>query len=357
MSFLFVICQAGAERAVKDEVSSRYRGEFRFSYSRPGFVTFRIPDEVRRDRSFALKSAFARTWGFSIGKVSGTDGHQLCREAWQVFAERFPRDELAAVRNLHVYERDRRLPGDDGFEPGVSLLAKEVGSLLQDDCHPTWSDSGITNEPAGQGDRVLDCVIVEPGEWWLGWHRVNSVAASWPGGVPLLEPPNDMISRTWLKMAESLKWSGLPVEPGDACVEIGSAPGGSCQMLLGLGLSVTGIDPAEMDPLLTGNPFFTHLRARARDLKRRTFSGFRWLMSDASVAPNYTLDTIEAIVTHNAGSIEGMLLTLKLPDWKQAARIPEFHKRIRSWGYRYVRSRQLAYNRREICVAATRGDS
>ena len=40
-------------------------------------------------------------------------------------------------------------------------------------------------------------------------------------------------------------------------------------------------------------------------------------------------------------------------DWQLAERVPEFHKRVRSWGYGFVRSRQLAYNRREICLAAT----
>jgi len=46
-----------------------------------------------------------------------------------------------------------------------------------------------------------------------------------------------------------------------------------------------------------------------------------------------------------------MLLTLKLPDWQLAERIPEYLDRIRSWDYRYVRARQLAFNRHEICVA------
>ena len=108
-----------------------------------------------------------------------------------------------------------------------------------------------------------------------------------------------------------------------------------------------------MDEVLLASPYFTHLRARAKDLKRRRFSDFRWLMPDASVAPNYTLDTVEAIVTHSSVKIEGLLLTLKMPDWKQAENISDFTKRVRSLGYRFVRARQLAYNRREICVAAS----
>lgn len=74
---------------------------------------------------------------------------------------------------------------------------------------------------------------------------------------------------------------------------------------------------------------------------------------DANVAPKYTLDTVEAIVTQPEVRIEGLLLTLKLTDLALAAELPLFHKRIRSWGYRRVRARQLAFNRQEVCVVAT----
>jgi 23S rRNA (cytidine2498-2'-O)-methyltransferase len=117
---------------------------------------------------------------------------------------------------------------------------------------------------------------------------------------------------------------------------------------------VTGIDPAEMEEALLKEETFTHVRGRAKELPRRLFSNFRWLASDASAVPNYSLDTIEAIVTHSSVKIEGLLLTLKFTDWKLADEIPLYHKRIRSWGYQNVRSRQLAFNRREICVAATK---
>lgn len=361
MSFVFVICQAGAESALKSEIARRHSA-FRFAYSRPGFVTFKVPDDVRRNRRFELQSVFARTWGFSLGKVTGAvgnapqaniDGHQTAAEFWSLLTERFPPDDLAKFTHLHVWERDRQLPGDNGFEPGLSPLADEISHLIE-----TASPDGIAptvNQVAAEGDRVLDCVLVEPGEWWIGWHRVQSGPSSWPGGVPdISDMPDDCVSRTWLKMEEALHWSGLPVASGDNAVEIGSAPGGSCQALLRRGLRVAGIDPAEMDEALSNHPYFKHIRARAKDLKRREFSRYKWLMSDASVAPKYTLDTVEAIVRHESVNIEGLLLTLKMTSWNLADQIPEFHKRIRSWGYHNVRSRQLAFNRREICVAAMR---
>ena len=43
-----------------------------------------------------------------------------------------------------------------------------------------------------------------------------------------------------------------------------------------------------------------------------------------NVPPDYTLDAVEAIVTHREVKIEGLLLTLKLLDWDLAERVPEY---------------------------------
>jgi 23S rRNA (cytidine2498-2'-O)-methyltransferase len=73
-----------------------------------------------------------------------------------------------------------------------------------------------------------------------------------------------------------------------------------------------------------------------------------------NVAPTFTLDAVEAVVKHPGISIRGMLLTLKLPDLALVEELPKFVERVRSWGYRDVRLRQLAFNRQEICLAALR---
>ena len=66
------------------------------------------------------------------------------------------------------------------------------------------------------------------------------------------------------------------------------------------------------------------------------------------------LDAVEAVVTHPAVSVRGMLLTLKLSELALAAELPEFIDRVRGWGYHDVRARQLAFNRQEVCLAALR---
>lgn len=347
-SFLFTVCQRGAEDVLKQEVAREYPS-FRFAYSRPGFVTFKLPEDEPLDEDAELRFVFARTQGFSLGKVQGDTAENLAASLWQLAGDQ-------AFDHVHVWQRDAKMPGDGGFEPGLTPLAEEVGRVIAErmPAAPHRTDRLLVNRVAKAGHRILDCMLVEPDQWWIGYHRASSMPSRWPGGVPKIEWPAEAVSRAYLKTNEALLWSRLPIEPGDRCVEIGSAPGGSCQALLERGLQVIGIDPAEMDPAVLAHPNFTHLRTRTASLKRSEFRGVRWLTVDSNVAPVQTLDAVEDIVTNRQVNVRGMLLTLKMPDWSLAEAIPEYLQRIRSWGYHYVNARQLAFDRQEICVAALR---
>jgi len=345
--FLFVTCQVGAEGALKREVK-RHWPEFRFAYSRPGFLTFKLPPNHALAADFELESAFARSYGFSLGKVTGEDLATLARGAWEIWDKR-------PVNRVHVWERDAAPPGDHGFEPSITPAAIDAAGALASQC-PLPERLGAKafdlRQPARCGDLVLDCAMIQPGEWWVGFHRARSMPSQWPGGLLPLELPPNAVSRAWLKMEEGLRWSQLPIPPGARCAEIGSAPGGSSQALLDRGFSVIGIDPAEMHPAVASHPRFTHVRRRVVQVARREFRKVRWLMADMNVAPKYTLDAIEAIVTHREVSIRGLLLTLKLAQWEFADELPACRQRVQGWGYNLVRMRQLQHNRQEVCLAA-----
>ena len=149
--------------------------------------------------------------------------------------------------------------------------------------------------------------------------------------------PAGAVSRAWLKMEEALRWSQLPIPRGARVTEIGSAPGGASQALLARGFYVLGIDPAAMAPVVLEHPRFTHLRRRSTQVRRREFGKIRWLTADMNVAPSYTLEAVEAIVTHPRVSIRGLLLTLKLSAADADEHLPEYLDRVRSWGYNLVR--------------------
>jgi 23S rRNA (cytidine2498-2'-O)-methyltransferase len=374
-SFIFLTCQIGAEKAVKGEMARRWP-DFRFSYSRPGFLTFKLPENIAYAEDLDLGSVFARAYSFSLGKVQGAEPDEMAKKVWEVFGDR-------TARRIHVWPRDAAEPGEHGYEPILAPETFEIHRQILAACPqpamlaPDAADMCRPSRRTDRGEPILDCVLVAPGEWWIGHHRVGSITSSWPGGmldlklpvkkgdrgilperpegcsaqnapVPFFEP----VSRAWLKMEEALRWSRLPI-PRDARVaEIGSAPGGSSQALLARGFYVTGIDPAEMHPAVLAHSRFTHLRRRSTQVRRREFRKIRWLTVDMNVAPGYTLETVEEIVTHPEVHIRGMILTLKFPEWSLAEEVPQYLARIKSWGYNLVRARQLQHNRREICVAA-----
>ena len=101
--FIFVTCQIGAERAVKGEIARRWP-EFRFAFSQPGFLTFKLPDHHGLADDFDLEAVFARAYGFSLGKVTGQSSDELVRAAWESC-------KGLTIQRIHVWEKDRFAPG------------------------------------------------------------------------------------------------------------------------------------------------------------------------------------------------------------------------------------------------------
>jgi len=355
--FVFMTCRPGAEGALKEEVA-RTDPNWRPAFSRPGFLTFKLRDtEHIDDKQLAARHwVFAHTHGLSLGRLSGTTLSQLSAELWSHEGiARMVEDHRPA--DLHVWQREPQLTDERGSETCVTPLAREVEQAVRaaapESCTPL-REMPEDRQPSPRNSRVLDVVLVEPHEWWFGCHRAATPPARWPGGMMPVATPDYAVSRAYAKMQEALAWSGLPIEAGDECVEIGCAPGGASQALLDHGLFVTGIDPADVDEALLASPRFRHLRKRGQEVRRHEFQGVRWLAADMNIAPQDALAEVESIVTHPSVSIRGLILTLKLADWEIARKLPEFAERIRGWGYRDVRMRQLATGGQEICVAALR---
>jgi 23S rRNA (cytidine2498-2'-O)-methyltransferase len=351
--FIFITCQRGAEPVVKAELARDWPA-LRFAYSRPGFLTFKLPPDHGLNETCEIGSVFARAAGFSLGKAVGGSAAERAATVW----------ELAGARpfvRLHVWQRDRTPPGDREISaipsPEVIEAEQAIRSLWPADhstlaAHLRRPAAPPVGAPTRRGDLVLDCVLVEPDQWWIGFHRAASVPSFWPGGLFPDELPPDAVSRAYLKLEEAIAWSRMRIKRNDLCVELGSAPGGAAQALLRHGARVIGIDPADMDQRVLADPNFEHWKKRGADVRRREFREVRWLVADMNVAPQYTLDAVESIVTHQAVHIAGLLLTLKLPDMSLATEIPNYLARIRGWGYAEVAARQLHHNRHEFCVAA-----
>lgn len=355
--FVFVCCQVGAEKTLKQDFA-KHHPNFSFAFSRPGFVTFKVDGSLALDQP--LKSPFARTFGISVGSIKVPE--ESTEPDWQSILGLLPAQDY---RHLHVWKRDAQVPGERQFEPFHQPESLEIGAKLKNVSASPNQDDEVSDEApsltnvdinrtAKNGELVADVIIVDPNHWFVGWHKAFHLPSRWCGGVPPLRAKEDMVSRAYLKMQEALRWSQLPAAENDLVVELGSSPGGSCLALLESGLKVIGVDPAIMDERILAHPNFTHFRARAADLKRKEFADVKWLFADANIAPANSLDAIEHIVTNRRVNIQGMLITLKLLSWEMTSEIDDYIDRIKAWGYQHIRVRQLAFNRRELCVYAAK---
>jgi 23S rRNA (cytidine2498-2'-O)-methyltransferase len=344
-NFVFVTCQAGAEAAARKEIPNHHP-ELKLAFSRPGFVTFKIEEGKQLAEKFALKSTLARTAGWSLGRAES-------ESASEIVAKILEDETLAKADVIHVWERDRKVPGTGGFEPGVSVLASEAGeqivaAMKSDD---RFKKVPALNVAAKPDQLVFDVCLVEPNQWWFGFHVVSTVAGRWCGGVPAIDTESEPISRAYFKLKEAIMWAGFPIAEGDICAEIGSAPGGASQLLLEMGAQVIGIDPAEMD---FEHDNLVHIQRRGHEVKKRDFRNVQWLFADINMVPTYTLDTVSEIVAHSSVDIKGLALTLKLTNWEMLEKVPEWIARIKGLGFKLVKTRQLAFNRQEICLIAAK---
>jgi len=344
-TFIYVICQNGAEAATKLELMSASLN-LNLAFSRPGFITFKVDSRNQLTERFSLPSTLARTYGWSLGKSVGDEATELVEQIAQ-------HPKLAAAKHIHIWQRDPVLPGRNGFEPGVSELAAAIGELFGSTKVVKKNGQWI-NRVAKPGDLVFDIVMVEPNEWWYGYHFADTIAQRWPGGVPMMDTTIETCSRAYFKLKEALLWSGITIKPGDICAEVGSAPGGASQLLLEMGAQVIGIDPAEMEPEILEHENFTFIRRRSSEVKKRDLRDVKWLIVDVNAAPKFTLDAVTELVQHPSIDVKGIILTIKLLERKLIGEIPKLMAQVKALGFQVVKSRQLAFNRNEFCLVGVK---
>lgn len=342
--FLFTACQVGAEKVLKEEFLRDYP-QFKFSFSRPGFVTFKCTQgPVPLD--YALNSVFARVYGTSFGMMKAHEAHRVL-ELIRSLKEEYSSDLKFKV---HFWERDQHLPGEEplGFERGrlIHVMEAQVRGLLQGE-----SAVDLRSTPPRQGECVVQVIALDEGSFALGAYFHSPHHSLHPGGRSPIQMPKEAPSRAYLKLEEVISWYGIPIRRGDIAVEAGSAPGGASFALLKRGVSVVGIDPGVMDPRVLDHPQFEHIQMQVnRVLREGLPESVQWLLLDMNVDPSISLFAIDRLASRMKESLLGVILTVKMNDWKFAREIPHMIEHVQAMGMVRVKAAQLAYHRREIVI-------
>lgn len=303
--FRFAVCLPGLENWLKADMA-RMRPDWHPAFVRPGLVTFKVPDGAEE----RVPSVFARRSGVSVGLFDSVDGAKAA---------------LSDCAILHVFPRD---PEEGPGEGPVAVPGQKVGDVVT---------AGIEATLAG-------------------WHTQREGESPHPGAAWPVEVPPEAPSRAYAKIEQAIAWARLPVRAGDVAVEFGAAPGGASYALLRRGVSVIGVDPEPMDPIVLQGVMgatFTHLKTpmsqvRWEDLPRKV----DWLLCDANLAPQVVLHELSRLVAPLRRRLQAAVVTLKLNDDRVVAAIPKLLHRFEDLGFTSIRAAHLPANRREITVVA-----
>lgn len=327
--FLFALTNHGSEKPLKGEIEALKLG-WRPSFQRRGFVTFKSPADGQPFAPEALNVSltFARRLCLSLGK-------------WASREEALARLSDAGFLVLHELRFDgRRLERAD--DPAARPLPAPV------------IDAGVGT-----------LIEFGPEEYWAGWHRHGPTLSPDPGGLGGVVMPDDSPSRAWLKLEEAVRFFGLTFGPDDIAVELGCAPGGVILALLRRGVSVVGVDPAKLAPVVMahavselplaagGGPWVYHCRKPAslvgkRDLGQRV----TWFLSDMNQSPTVALKECARFIKM-CPAIRSALITLKLTDLDQVTEKPEWFRALGGMGFKTMRLQQFGVHHHELALFAT----
>ncbi len=336
--FLFVLCQRGAESALKRMLCRPALG-LRSAYQRPGLVTFRSASTVTP--ATPLHTPLARAFGMSLGSVADL-------AAAQAVVARLP-----APLRLHVVEPEAFRPGEAPPLHAPGALAQHGEQALR----AAMPNSFLPGSAAREGELVLSVLVAAGDPIMLGLHVHGAGRSPWPGGGYPYELPPDAPSRAYGKIEEAIAAFQLPVRAGDRALELGAAPGGTAYALLRRGVHVIGVDPGAMAPQVLsftgpGGAALSHLQISMNATRIEQLpEQLEWLLMDVHLPPQIALRGVRRFASAFRHSLLGAVLTLKLNDWSFVDSLPSFLQQARELGLCDPQARQLPAHRQELCIA------
>jgi 23S rRNA C2498 (ribose-2'-O)-methylase RlmM len=291
----------GFETRLKAEAAAHEPG-LRFSFSRPGFVTFKADGERKPPRF-----TFARVTGRFLAK-GNAETAGAAATAWQ----------------------------------------ETTGSTVH---RFSLNEGRGTGDEVTAGAKILDVIEIAPDEFWWGERIVGREDWGCPGGMPPLVLPDDAPSRAWLKLEEMLWWSRWSPE-GATVLELGSAPGGASWALLNRGAAVVGVDVAPMADACLNHPRYTHLAMSVRDLRKKHLPRrVDALFCDLGLKPVEAVPQLRELCQWFP--ISRLYYTLKMGEGQTEEQLDGWRAQIAKMGFK-VRSTHLPSNRMEILVYGVR---
>ncbi|MBL9039803.1 MAG: 23S rRNA (cytidine(2498)-2'-O)-methyltransferase RlmM [Archangium sp.] len=155
-------------------------------------------------------------------------------------------------------------------------------------------------------------------------------------------------SRAAMKLDEALEWYGVSPGKGDACVDLGAAPGGWTRKLLERGARVLAIDPGPLAEDIRANSKVRHVRASAFGFEPP--ESVDWLFCDMAWRP---LEVSQLLAKWSRRSwATHLVANIKLPMKDKWPTLWRVRATLEESGWKHLAVRQLYHDRDEVTVTA-----
>lgn len=298
--FLYFFTVPGNEELLKKEISLNYP-HWNFSYSRPGFCTFKnIGTKIELSELSKLEITFALTWGENLGRYS--EKNYLSKL-----------DEFGEMKiNFHQL---------DCVEENIEF--------------PIRSDI--------ESDIEVDVVLAKKNEIFIG-HRCLDRWRS-PFLRQFVSKKEDVISRAYYKVADAFRM--FQVKDNSQVLEFGCVPGGMSQFCLEEGHHVIGVDPAKMDPRVLDLRNFKFINCGVHEFKVDRRNEIKYLVSDMNLSPQIVMKECSRVVRH-LPKLRSVFINCKTPHESMVDQMSQIKLAFKEMRMKKIHFVQLPYHRKEF---------
>lgn len=204
-------------------------------------------------------------------------------------------------------------------------------------------------EAKARGGVLAQVCVLSPSLAAVGGVRAAEAWSLAPGGRQRMWREAGP-SRAALKLEEALELFGIGPERGEACVDLGAAPGGWSQRLLQRGARVIAVDPAKLSPELMKHPKLRHVQESAFAFEPE--EPVDWLFCDMAWRP---LEVAQLLAKWaRRGWADALVANLKLPMKDKNPIVFRARHLLHDAGWKELTIRQLYHDRDEVTVIARR---
>ena len=178
----------------------------------------------------------------------------------------------------------------------LALVEAELRDVLKKRQRRLLKSWRAPDQPFLAGEALVQLRLATPEAGDLSVARSDGpwarVLSPWPGGYTDIARDVRPPSRAYRKLLEVERRWGRAIEGGEACVDLGAAPGGWTFLAVERGARVVAVDRSPLRADLMADPRVTYVQGDA--FRYRPEAPVDWLLADVIAFPDRPLALLEA---------------------------------------------------------------